>query len=154
MSDLPLDRIVLHEAIRQLVSDGETFPGDLADQVIVSLPLTGQGYWIRITGAFRQRQAPDRLSLASGPQDTGDDKWVEFGKEGGHRIGLYVVEHFPGKIYIRSITSNTNDGGGEACLHYRRRRATSMRLSVVKTIVISRARLALVTWRAWKRRQD
>lgn len=39
MSDLHIDRMALHEAIRQLVADGDTFPGDIADRVIAALPL-------------------------------------------------------------------------------------------------------------------
>lgn len=153
-----MDRMALHEVIRGLVADGVTFDGASADRLIAEVPLTGRTWSIALRGAWRRGKRQDRRALATGPVPDSQSELVQFGARRAHRIGLYMVEHVPGALHIRSAVAHGLDGigadGDDACIVYRGKRAVRMDLSVDRTVQLLGVRVGVTTWQPWKTRRD
>lgn len=156
-----MDLIALNSRIAELLSDGETFDGAKADELIAALPINSKrrNWSLRAAGKFGSPSGGRGLAAAGGIGNASSDgktsQWHKIDTSGDWmHIGMYRVQHEPGLIHFASATpSDAIDGQGEALLHYDRHgRATRMDGSYQRYVQLFRIRLAVVMYRPWKQR--
>ena len=156
-----MDLITLNSRIAELLADGETFEGSEADELIATLPINSKrrNWSLRAAGRFGAPSGGRGLAAAGGignaSSNGGAHQWHKIDTSGEWmHIGMYRVQHEPGLIHFApAMPSDAIDGQGEALLHYDRHgRATRMEGSHQRYVQFFRVRLAVVTYRLWKRR--